>query len=157
MPPLNRNAAAVPNTPRRIGKASPSVSIFSRDHVGVEHDDHTCYSCEQRLLHPGGVPGAPWQPPLPPGCESWCAHQRCAVRRLHELHVCMDCEHAMKISTPAGGWRGLVPRPPLQKPPSRGLEGSGGEGGGGGRRSEGRRGLHLRKASRGLEGGFKGA
>ena len=55
---------------------------------------------------------------------------------------------------------GLVPRYPLQKPPSRGLEGSGGEGGGG-RRSEGRRGLHLRKASRGLqrglEGGFKGA
>ena len=27
--------------------------------------------------------------------------------------------------------RGLVPRYPLQKPPSRGLEGSGGEGGGG--------------------------
>ena len=46
---------------------------------------------------------------------------------------------------------GLVPRYPLQKPPSRGLEGSGGEGGGGGRRSEGRRGLHLGK------GGFKGA
>ena len=52
---------------------------------------------------------------------------------------------------------GLVPRYPLQKPPSRGLEGSGGEGGGGGRRSEGRRRLHLRKASRGLEVGFKGA
>ena len=51
---------------------------------------------------------------------------------------------------------GLVPRYPLQKPPSRGLEGSGGEEGGG-RRSEGRRGLHLRKASRGLQGGFKGA
>ena len=65
--------------PRRIGKASPSVSIFSRDpickntcrycrcqpcDVGVEHDDHTCYSCEQRLLHPEGVPGAPWRPPL---------------------------------------------------------------------------------------------
>ena len=107
--------------PRRIGKASPSVSIFSRDpickntcrycrcqpcDVGVEHDDHTCYSCEQRLLHPGGVPGAPWRPPLTPGCESWCAHctsQRCAVRGFHELHVCMDCEHAMKISTPGGG------------------------------------------------------
>ena len=106
--------------PRRIGKASPSVSIFSRDplckntcrycrcqpcDVGVEHDDHTCYSCEQRLLHPGGVPGAPWQPPLTPGCESWCAHctsQRCAVRGLHELHVCMDCEHTMKVSTPGG-------------------------------------------------------
>ena len=41
---------------------------------------------------------------------------------------------------------GLVPRYPLQKPPSRGE----------GRRSEGRRGLHLRKASRGLQGGFKG-
>ena len=43
---------------------------------------------------------------------------------------------------------GLVPRPPLQKPPSRGLEGSG-------------RGLQLqgglKGASRGLEGGFKGA
>ena len=49
---------------------------------------------------------------------------------------------------------GLVPRYPLQKPPSRGLEGSGGEGGGGGRRSEGRRGLQpSRKASRGLQGG----
>ena len=36
--------------------------------VGIEHDDHTCYDCEQRLLHPEGVPGAPWQPPLTPGC-----------------------------------------------------------------------------------------
>ena len=97
-----------------------SVSIFSRDplckntcrycrcrpcDVGVEHDDHTCYSCEQRLLHPEGVPGAPWQPPLTPGCESWCTQctsQRCAVRELHELHVCMGCEHAMKFSTPVG-------------------------------------------------------
>ena len=70
--------------------------------------------------------------------------------------------------------RGLVPRYPLQKPPSRGLEGSGGEGGvdeglkveggftfgrlqggfkGASRGLEG--GLHLQKASRGLEGGFK--
>ena len=67
---------------------------------------------------------------------------------------------------------GLVPRYPLQKPPSRGLEGSGGRGGGDeglkveegftfGRLQGGfkgaSRGLHLRKASRGLEGGFKGA
>ena len=79
--------AAVQPAPRRIGKASPSVSIFARDplckntcrycrcrpcDVGIEHDDHTCYDCEQRLLHPEGVPGAPWQPPLMPGCESWC-------------------------------------------------------------------------------------
>ena len=61
---------------------------------------------------------------------------------------------------------GLVPRYPLQKPPSRGLEGSGGEGGGGG----GDEGLKVeggftfgrlqggfKGASRGLQGGFKGA
>ena len=52
---------------------------------------------------------------------------------------------------------GLVPRYPLQKPPSRGLEGSGGEGGGG-RRSKGASPSEgFKGASRGLEGGFKGA
>ena len=69
---------------------------------------------------------------------------------------------------------GLVPRPPLQKPPSRGLERSGGEGGGGdeglkveggftfGRLQGGLKGVSrglqggLKGASRGLEGGFKG-
>ena len=74
--------SGVQHAPRRIGKASPSVSIFARDplckntcrycrcrpcDVGVEHDDHTCYDCEQRLLHPEGVPGAPWQPPADAG------------------------------------------------------------------------------------------
>ena len=111
----------VHSPPKRVGKASPSVSIFSRDplckntcrycrcqpcDVGIDHDDHTCYRCEQRLLHPEGVPGAPWQPPLTPGCASWCTQctsQRCAVRGLHELHVCMGCEHAMKVATPLGG------------------------------------------------------
>ena len=74
--------------------------------VGIEHDDHTCCDCEQRLLHPEGVPGAPWQPPLTPGCESWCTQctsQRCAVRGLHDLHMCMGCERAMTFSTPVGG------------------------------------------------------
>ena len=59
---------------------------------------------------------------------------------------------------------GLVPRYPLQKPPSRGLEGSGGEGGGGdeglkveGGFTFGRLQGGLKGASRGLEGGFKGA
>ena len=51
---------------------------------------------------------------------------------------------------------GLVPRYPFQKPPSKGLGARGEE-----RRSEGRRGLHLRKAfkgaSRSLQGGFKKA
>ena len=52
-----------------------------------------------------------------------------------------------------GGWfRGTPFRSPLQG----GLKGLGARGGGG-RRSEGRRGLHLRKASRRLEEGFKGA
>ena len=53
------------------------------------------------------------------------------------------------------GWfRGTPFRSPLQG----GLKGLGARGGGGGgRRSEGRRGLHLRKASRGLQGRFKGA
>ena len=59
---------------------------------------------------------------------------------------------------------GLVPRYPLQKPPSRGLEGSGGEGGGGdeglkveGGFTFGRLQGGLKWASRGLQGGFKGA
>ena len=113
--------AAEQPAPRRIGKASPSVSIFARDplckntcrycrcrpcDVGIEHDDHTCYDCEQRLLHPEGVPGAPWQPPLTPGCESWCTQctsQRCAVRGPHDLHVCMRCERSLTYPTPVGG------------------------------------------------------
>ena len=113
--------AAEQPAPRRIGKASPSVSIFARDplckntcrycrcrpcDVGIEHDDHTCYDCEQRPLHPEGVPGATWQPPLTLGCESWCTQctsQRCAVRGLHDLHVCMRCERSLTNSTPVGG------------------------------------------------------
>ena len=102
---------AARTAPRRLGKASKSVSIFVRDplckdtcrycrrrpcDVGCEHDDHTCYDCEQQLLYPEGVPGAPWQLPLVPGCESWrhkCTSQRCAVREPHDLHICMRCEH----------------------------------------------------------------
>ena len=50
------------------------------------------------------------------------------------------------------GRSGLVPRPPLQKPPSRGLEGSGGEGGGDeGLKVEG--GFTFGR----LQGGLKGA
>ena len=104
------DAAAQP-APRRLGKASPSVSIFARDPLCK----NTCRYCrcrpcdvgiEQRLLHPEGVPGAPWQPPLTPGCESWCAQctsQRCAVRGPHDLHVCMRCERSTVYPTPVGG------------------------------------------------------
>ena len=104
-------ANAAQTAPRRLGKASKSVSIFARDplckdtcrycrrrpcDVGIEHDDHTCYDCEQQLLHPEGVPGDSWRLPLLPGCESWChrcTSQRCAVREPHDLHVCMRCEN----------------------------------------------------------------
>ena len=65
---------ATQTAPRRLGKASKSVSIFARAlvckdtcrycrarpcDVAVDHDDHTCYDCEQRLLNPDGEPGAP--------------------------------------------------------------------------------------------------
>ena len=108
-------------TTRRVGKASPSVSIFSRAplckytcrycrcqpcDVGSEHDDHTCYACEQKQLHPN-VPGAAWVCPFVPACPSWCSQcttQRCALRGLHDSHLCMDCEHQLaRRLTPAGG------------------------------------------------------
>ena len=53
------------------GKTSPSVSIFSRAplcpntcrhcrnkpcDIATDHDDHICYSCEQRLLFPERIP-----------------------------------------------------------------------------------------------------
>ena len=107
------------------------------------------------------------------GRSSSCKLVRIAT--LSESYLCIQC-HSVDNQSLEGSKRtlessqnrvqcsqgsdfdvvGLVPRYPVQKPPSRGLEGSGGEGRGG-RRSEGRRGLHLRKASRGLQGGFKGA
>ena len=72
---------------------------------GVEHDDHTCYSCEQRLLNPEGVPGAPWQPPrrrvVNPGAPNVPPND--VQYEVHELHVCMGCERAMTFSTPVGG------------------------------------------------------
>ena len=110
-PPEGTSATddAAQTAPRRLGKASKSVSIFARApvcrdtcrycrvrpcDVAVDHDDHTCYDCEQRLLNPDGEPGAPWRPPLLPGCDFWChrcSNQRCCVRDPHDLHVCMRC------------------------------------------------------------------
>ena len=108
-------------TPRRLGKASKSVSIFARDpfckntcrycrkrpcDVGITHDDHTCYDCEQQLLHPEGVYTG--QLPLLPGCESWCSRctsQRCAVREPHDLHICMRCEY-LPTALPTPVWSG---------------------------------------------------
>ncbi len=108
--------------PGRHGKASESVSIFARApvcqdtcrycrvrpcDVAIAHDDHTCYDCEQRLLHPDGVPGAPWRPPPLPGCTFWChrcSTQRCAIRELHDLHLCMRCGRLPAVDrAPVGG------------------------------------------------------
>ncbi len=75
--------------------------------VAIAHDDHTCYDCEQRLLHPEGAPGSDWQPPQLPVCDSWChlcSTQRCALRDVHDLHLCMRCEHRPAADpAPAGG------------------------------------------------------
>ncbi len=108
--------------PRRLGKASESVSIFARApvcqdtcrycrvkpcDVAIAHDDHTCYDCEQRLLHPEGAPGLPWRPPLLPGCTFWChlcSTQRCGLRDVHDLHLCMRCERRPAADpAPVGG------------------------------------------------------
>ena len=122
------DAENVQPAPRRLGKASKSVSSFARAplckdtswycrtrpcDVGIEHDDHTCCDCEQPLLDPEGVPGAPWRPPLLPGCVSWCARctsQRCAVREPHDIHICMRCEHLPTAHpTPMGDpWASLT-------------------------------------------------
>ena len=87
------------------GKASPSVSIFSRSplcshtcrhcrckpcDIATEHDDHICYNC-QKL----------------PICELWCrecATQRCCTRGPHQHHLCMECERrGVVFLAPAGG------------------------------------------------------
>ena len=70
-----------------------------------------------------------------------------------------------KASTPEGSkklecwsfaaFRGWFRGTPFRSPLQGGLKGLGARGGGG-RRSEGRRGLHLRKASRGLQGASRG-
>ena len=86
----------------RVGKASPSVSIFSRAplcpntcrhcrckpcDIATDHDDHICYNCEERQLFPERIPK--WETPSLPICDSWCqecATQRCCTRGTHEYH-----------------------------------------------------------------------
>ena len=102
------------------GKASPSVSIFSRaplcSHtcrhcrckpcdIATEHDDHICYNCEQRILFPERIPKAEMQ--KLPICDLWCrecATQRCCTRGPHQHHLCMECERrGVVFLAPAGG------------------------------------------------------
>ena len=100
-------ADSVSAAPCRVGRASPSVSIFARAPVCPDtcrycrckpcdvavHDDHTCYNCEQRQLFPERIPT--WELPDLPICDSWCqacATQRCCSRGAHASHFCMRCE-----------------------------------------------------------------
>ena len=102
------------------GKASPSVSIFSRAplcpntcrhcrskpcDIATDHDDHMCHNCEQRLLFPERIPK--WETPNLPICDLWCqecATQRCCTRGSHKYHLCMQCERrGVVFLTPARG------------------------------------------------------
>ena len=104
----------------RVGRASPSVSIFARApvcpdtcrycrckpyDVATVHDDHTCYNCEQRQLFPERIPK--WEIPDLPICDSWCqacATQRCCSRGAHASHFCMRCERqGVVFPASAGG------------------------------------------------------
>ena len=94
--------------PDRVGKASPSVSIFARAplcqntcrhcrcklcDIATDHDDHICCNCEQRQLFPERIPK--WEISDQPICDSWCqecATQRCCTRGAHKYHLCMKCE-----------------------------------------------------------------
>ena len=102
------------------GKASPSVSIFSRAplcpntcrhcrskpcDIATDHDDHICYNCEQRLLFPERIPK--WETQNLPICDLWCqecATQRCCTRGSHQYHLCMQCERrGVVFLAPVGG------------------------------------------------------
>ena len=102
------------------GKASPSVSIFSRAplcsntcrhcrskpcDIATDHDDHICYNCEQRILFPERIPK--WEMQKLPICDLWCfecATQRCCTRGPHLHHLCMECERrGVVFLAPAGG------------------------------------------------------
>ena len=102
------------------GKASPSVSIFSRAplcpntcrhcrskpcDIATDHDDHICYNCEQRLLFPERIPK--WETQNLPICDLWCqecAIQRCCTRGSHQYHLCMQCERrGVVFLAPLGG------------------------------------------------------
>ena len=102
------------------GKASPSVSIFSRAplcpntcrhcrskpcDIATDHDDHICYNCEQRLLFPERIPK--WETQNLPICNLWCqecATQRCCTRGSHQYHLCMQCERrGVVFLAPDGG------------------------------------------------------
>ena len=102
------------------GKASPSVSIFSRAplcpntcrhcrskpcDIATDHDDHICYNCEQRLLFPERIPK--WEAQNLPLCDLWCQEcttQRCCTRGSRKYHLCMQCERrGVVFLAPDGG------------------------------------------------------
>ena len=67
----SETADAETAAPGRVGKASPSVSIFASTplcpntcrscrcklcDIATDHDDHICFNCEQRQLFPERIP-----------------------------------------------------------------------------------------------------
>ena len=102
------------------GKASPSVSIFSRAplcpntcrhcrnkpcDIATDHDDHICDNCEQRLLFPECIPK--WETQKLPICDLWCqecATQRCCTRGSHQYHLyaCSVNDEELYSSPPLG-------------------------------------------------------
>ena len=105
--------------PAHLGCATQRVSIFARapvcNHtcsyclaqpcdVDMEHDDHTCYGCEQRKLNPAGGPNTPWRAPKLPACDqlcNQCSRKKCCLRYLHDIHACYWCNlHPGCVPTP---------------------------------------------------------
>ena len=101
------------------GKASPSVSIFSRAplcpntcrhcrnkpcDIATDHDDHICYNCEQSS---GYCFLNVFRTQNLPICDLWCqecATQRCCTRGSHQYHLCMQCERrGVVFLAPVGG------------------------------------------------------
>ena len=107
--------------PACLGGATHLVSIFARapvcNHtcscclaqpcdVDTEHDDHTCYGCEQKKLNPAGEPNTPWRAPKVPACYqlcNQCSRKKCCLRYLHDIHACYWCNlHPGCVPIPLG-------------------------------------------------------
>ena len=72
----------------------------------MEHDDHTCYYCKQRMLNPAREPTTPWRAPLIRACDQLChqcSRQECCLRYLHDVRACYWCNlHPGCVPTPGG-------------------------------------------------------
>ena len=107
--------------PACLGCATQPESIFARAPVcnhtcsycfaqpcdgDMEHDDHTCYGCEQRKLNPAGEPNTPWRAPKLLACDqlcNQCSRKKRGLRYLRDIHACYWCSlHPGCVPTPLG-------------------------------------------------------